>query len=97
MKLAALVLLGVALAGWYSVLKAQVYSSMLGWSGTELTIQNVSGFFGSIIPLGIGLAASRWGLGTAMWLLLAGPIALFIGLRSAGGPPAGDPMRERRL
>jgi FSR family fosmidomycin resistance protein-like MFS transporter len=92
MKLAALALLGVALAGWYSVLKAQVYSSMPGWSGTALTIQNVSGFFGSLIPLGIGLAASQWGLGTAMWLLLAGPIALLIGLRSVEDRPTRSPV-----
>jgi len=41
---------------------------------------NVSGLFGKLIPFGIGLAAHNFGIGTAMWLLLAGPIALFIGL-----------------
>ena len=29
---------------------------------------------------GIGLAAERLGLETAMWLMLAGPLALLIGL-----------------
>ena len=86
-KLAILALLGLSVAGWYSVLKAQVYSSMPGWSGTVTTIQNVSGLFGSLVPLAIGLAASRWGLGTALWLLLASPIALLIGLSSVEGRP----------
>jgi len=41
---------------------------MPGWSSAALTIQNVSGLFGSII-------------------------ALLIGLRSVGGPPAGRSVR----
>jgi FSR family fosmidomycin resistance protein-like MFS transporter len=32
------------------------------------------------VPFGIGLAAQTYGLHFAMWLLLAGPIALLIGL-----------------
>jgi FSR family fosmidomycin resistance protein-like MFS transporter len=35
---------------------------------------------GKLIPFGIGLAAQAYGLGTAMWLLLAGPIVLLLGL-----------------
>ncbi len=41
---------------------------------------NVSGLFGKLIPFGIGIAAHNFGIATAMWLLLAGPIAFFIGL-----------------
>ena len=82
MKFAALAVLGFGNAGWYSVLQAQVYSAMRGKSGTVLAIQNVSGLAGSLIPLALGLAATTWGLGPTMWLLLAGPIALLIGLPS---------------
>jgi FSR family fosmidomycin resistance protein-like MFS transporter len=31
-------------------------------------------------PLAIGVLADQFGLGTAMWLLILGPIALLIGL-----------------
>ncbi|MBI3151722.1 MAG: MFS transporter [Chloroflexi bacterium] len=67
-------------SGWYAILKANLFDSMHGQSGAVLTLDNVSGLFGKLIPFGIGLAAHNFGIGAAMWLLLAGPIALFIGL-----------------
>lgn len=79
-KLVIVGLLGFANAGWYSVLKGQLYSSMPGQSGTVMAVNDVSNLFGSLIPLGIGIAARTWGLGAAMWLLLAGPVALLIGI-----------------
>ena len=79
-KLVIVGLLGFANAGWYSVLKGQLYSSMPGQSGTVMAVNNVSNLFGSVIPLGIGIAARTWGLGAAMWLLLAGPVALLVGI-----------------
>ena len=67
----------------------QFSSAMPGRSATVLSLRNVSGLLGSLIPLGIGMAASAWGLGPAMWLLAAGPIALLVGIprpaRSSGG------------
>jgi FSR family fosmidomycin resistance protein-like MFS transporter len=45
-----------------------------------MALKDVAGVFGMLIPLGIGLAAQSFGLGAAMWLLLAGPLALLIGL-----------------
>ena len=83
-KLAVVALLGLGNAGWYAVLRAQLYSSMPGRSGTVLAVSKVSGLAGSLVPLGIGLAAGAWGLGTAMWLLLAGPVALLIGIPRPG-------------
>ena len=80
LKLIIVALMGFFNAGWYAILKAQLYESMHGQSGAVLTLDNVSGLIGKLIPLGIGLAAQAYGLQTAMWLLLAGPIALFIGL-----------------
>ncbi len=79
-KLLMLGLIGFANAGWYSILKAQLYAAMPGQSGTVMTVGNVSGLFNSLIPLGIALAAERFGLGAAMWLLILGPLALLFGV-----------------
>ena len=84
-KLVAAVLLGLSSAGWYPVLKAQVYSAMPGRSGTVMAVGNVSGMVSSVMPLGLGLAASAWGLGPTMWLLIAGPIAIAVGLPRGRG------------
>ncbi len=67
-------------AGWYAILKGNLFSSMPEQSGTALALNSISSFVGKIIPFGIGLAAQLFGLQSAMWLLLAGPIALLIGL-----------------
>jgi Arabinose efflux permease len=79
-KLFILGLIGFANAGWYSILKAQLYAAMPGQSGTVMTLSNVSGFFNSLIPLGIALFAERFGLAAAMWLLIFGPLALLFGV-----------------
>jgi len=80
LKLVIVGLMGFFNAGWYAILKARLYESMHGQSAAVLTLDNVSGLIGKLIPFGIGLAAQTYGLGAAMWLLLAGPIALLIGL-----------------
>jgi len=79
-KLAIAGLLGLFNSGWYAILQGNLYTSMPGQSGTVMAMNDVAGVFGRMIPLGIGLAAQRFGLGAAMWLLLAGPLALLIGL-----------------
>jgi len=80
-KLILLAFLGLFNSGWYAILQARLYDSMPeGLSSTAIAVGNVTGFFGKLLPLGIGLAAQAFGLGVAMWLLLAGPIALIIGL-----------------
>lgn len=53
---------------------------MPGQSGIAQALDNVSGMFGTLLPFGLGLAAQAFGLGSAMWLLLAGPLALLVGL-----------------
>lgn len=80
LKLVIIGFMGFFNSGWYAILKANLFDSMHGQSGAVLTLDNVSGLFGKLIPFGIGLTAHAFGIGTAMWLLLAGPIALFIGL-----------------
>lgn len=79
-KLFILGLLGLFNAGWYSILKGQLYTAMPGKSGTVLTLSNLFGLVGGLIPLGLGLLAQYYGLGSTMWLLIIAPIALLIGL-----------------
>jgi FSR family fosmidomycin resistance protein-like MFS transporter len=80
LKLALVGLLGFFNSGWYAILQGRLYSSMPGKSASVMTLGNVTGLFGGLLPLAIGLAADAFGLHAAIWLLLAGPIALLIGL-----------------
>ena len=82
-KLVLVGLLGFFNAGWYSILRAQLYSAMPGQSGTTITLGNLFGLVGSLIPLGLGILAQRAGLNVTMWVLLIGPVALLIGIPRA--------------
>ena len=73
-------LLGFFNSGWYAILKGRLYSSMLGQSGTVMTLDSLFSLLGKLLPFGIGLAAQFLGLRLAMWLLLLGPIVLLVGL-----------------
>jgi FSR family fosmidomycin resistance protein-like MFS transporter len=79
-KLIIVALLGFFNAGWYSILQGRLYTDMPGQSGTVLTLNNISGLIGQLVPVGIGLLAAHFGLGAAIWVCLLGPIALIIGL-----------------
>lgn len=80
LKLIIIAFMGFFNSGWYAILKANLFEAMHDQSGAVLTLDNVSGLFGKLIPFGIGIAAHNFGIGAAMWILLAGPIVLFIGL-----------------
>jgi len=80
LKLVILALLGLFNSGWYSILKGQLYNTMPGQSGAVMTVGTMFGIWGQLLPMGIGLAAQALGLGPAMWLMLAGPVVLLIGL-----------------
>ena len=80
LKLVLVGLLGFFNSGWYAILKGRLYSSMPGMSGTVMALDNITGLVGGLLPFGIGLAADAFGLHAAIWLLLAGPIGLFVGL-----------------
>jgi FSR family fosmidomycin resistance protein-like MFS transporter len=80
LKLVIVGAMGFFNAGWYAILKANMFSALPGHSGIAQALDNVSGMFGTLLPLGIGLAAQAFGLGSAMWLLLSGPLALLVGL-----------------
>ncbi|HZJ24913.1 MAG TPA: MFS transporter [Anaerolineales bacterium] len=80
LKLTLLALIGFFVVGWYAILKANLFSSLPGQSGTAQALGSISGIIGKLMPLGVGLAAQAYGLQIAMWFLMAGPIALLIGL-----------------
>jgi MFS transporter, FSR family, fosmidomycin resistance protein len=83
-KLAILAFLGLFNAGWYSILKARLYDTLPGRSGTVLAVDNVFGLTGALLPWALGWTAERVGLQGAMWLLALGPIALLLGLPGSG-------------
>lgn len=80
LKLVFVALLGFFNSGWYAILQGRLYSSMPGQSGTVMAVGNITGLIGGLLPFAIGLAADAFGLHVAIWLLLAGPIALLLGL-----------------
>ena len=75
-KLAAIALVSLLTAGWYPVLQARLYGSLPGQSGAQLAIGNVFRIAVTPIPLLIGLAAARLGLGSALWIFAASPLLL---------------------
>lgn len=79
-KLIVLGLMGLFNAGWYSILKSKLYDALGDQSGAVLIVGNAAGLFGALLPVAIGFAAQRLGLDVAMWFLIAGPIALLLGL-----------------
>jgi MFS transporter, FSR family, fosmidomycin resistance protein len=79
-KLAMLACLGLLNAGWYSILQGQLYRVMPGQSGAVMTLSNLFGLVGGLMPLGLGWMAQQVGLQPTMWVLLTAPIALLIGL-----------------
>lgn len=81
-KLILLGCLGMLNAGWYSILQGQLYTAMPGQSGTVMTLSNLVGLVGGLLPLGLGAIAQGLGLQSTMWILLVGPIALWLGLLS---------------
>jgi FSR family fosmidomycin resistance protein-like MFS transporter len=86
-KLVLLGLLGLANAGWYAILKAQLYAQLPRSSGTAMVLGNIFGLFSSFIPLAFGAFAQRYGLGAMMWLLLFGPVSLLAGLLAVSPSP----------
>lgn len=79
-KLFLLGLVGLVNSGWYSILKAQLYSSLPERSGAVLALNNIAGLVGVFVPFALGVFAEHFGLGRMMWLLLAAPLALLIAI-----------------
>ncbi|MEM9264892.1 MAG: MFS transporter [Cyanobacteria bacterium P01_F01_bin.13] len=72
--------LGFLNAGWYSILKGQLYKTMSGQSGAVVTLSNLFGLVGGLAPLVLGFVALHIGLESAMWVLIVSPIVLLFGL-----------------
>ncbi len=79
-KLVLLALMGLGNAGWYAILKGQLYSALPGQSGTVMTIDSAFSLVAGATPAVLGWVAQSAGLPVTMWLLLLGPLALIIGL-----------------
>nr|WP_246580981.1 MFS transporter [Deinococcus aestuarii] len=83
-KLALLGALGLLTSGWYAVLQARLYASLPERSGTVMALGSVAGLAGGAVLPVLGLIADRFGVEAAMWLLLAGPLGLIVGLPRGG-------------
>jgi FSR family fosmidomycin resistance protein-like MFS transporter len=89
-KLVVLALMGLGNAGWYAILKGQLYSTLPGQSGTVMAIDSGFSLVAGAAPALLGLVAQWAGLPVTMWLLLLGPAALIAGLprMAISAPPA---------
>ncbi len=67
-------------AGWFAILRGRTFSALPGQSGMVVAISAVANLSILITPTVLGVIADAFGLQTAMWLLLIGPVALLIGL-----------------
>jgi MFS transporter, FSR family, fosmidomycin resistance protein len=90
-RIAFLAAMGLVNAGWYPVLKAQLYRALGDASGLALTVGALFPL-NVLLPLGIAALAERWGLDVALWPLLAAPAALLLFV-----PRRPEPPRDRRL
>lgn len=79
-KLVLLALLGLLHAGWHAIPKGRLFDELPGASGTALALSSSSELVGRLLPLAIGLLAQRFGLGSALWLMLLAPLGLLLGL-----------------
>ena len=76
-KLVLLAALGVVNAGWYPVLKARLYGALGDASSLALTVGALFPL-NAVLPLAIAVLAESFGLGVALWPLLAAPAALLL-------------------
>lgn len=66
--------------GWYPVLKGETYAAAPGRSGTVEAVNSMGGLISGALAWLVGLAANQYGLSAAMWLLLAAPVTLLLGV-----------------
>lgn len=93
-KLALLAALGLVTAGWYPVLQARFYETMAGRSGVAVSLGSASSILAGAIPFTLGIVAERFGVEPMMWVLLAGPVAVLVGLRRASAAEPGPAARH---
>ena len=79
-KLIVVITVNLFNTGWYPILQGRLYSSLPGQSASLMAIGSVTTPLAKFFPFLIGLLADQFGLQTAMWILILGPIALLMGL-----------------
>lgn len=79
-KIVAIVFVNFFNTGWYPILQGRLYSNLPGQSASIMAIGAVTTPIAKFFPFVIGFLADQFGLQTAMWILLLGPVALIIGL-----------------
>jgi FSR family fosmidomycin resistance protein-like MFS transporter len=79
-KLILVIFVNLFNTGWYPILQGRLYSSLPGQSASIMAIGSVTAPLAKFFPFLVGFLADQFGLQTAMWILLLGPIALLIGL-----------------
>ena len=79
-KMVAIVFVNFFNTGWYPILQGRLYSNLPGQSASIMAIGAVTTPIAKFFPLAIGFLADQFGLQTALWILILGPIALIIGL-----------------
>jgi FSR family fosmidomycin resistance protein-like MFS transporter len=80
-KLVVVILVNLLNTGWYPILQGRLYSSLPGQSASIMAIGSVTAPVAKFFPFIIGFLADQFGLQTAMWILILGPIGLIIGLQ----------------
>lgn len=83
-KIILVILVNLFNTGWYPILQGRLYSSLPGQSASLMAIGAVTTPLAKLLPLLIGILADQFGLQSAMWILLLGPLALLIGLPKNG-------------
>ena len=79
-KLIVVIAVNLFNTGWYPILQGRLYSSLPGQSASIMAIGSVTAPFAKFFPFLIGFLADQFGLQTAMWILILGPVAMLIGL-----------------
>jgi FSR family fosmidomycin resistance protein-like MFS transporter len=78
LKLALVAVIGFLHAGWYALPQARLFDEFPERSGTALAVSNAAALVAAIFPFLMGLAADRFGLETALWAVVLGPVAFLV-------------------
>lgn len=79
-KIGLIGVLSLCTSSWFPTLRAKSFQALEGQSGVVTAVSSVANLSSLFVPLVIGALADAFGLGSAMWLLAVGPVALLIGL-----------------
>ena len=87
-KIGLVILLRFSTIGWYQVLQGEAYASEPGRSGTVMAISSLGSLLGGGLIWLVGWVAGQASLPAAMWLLLVGPVGLWLFI------PKADPKHD---